>query len=224
MSSHFSGAPPRRVPCQKRGRRRVERLLHAAERVIAESGYDAATMSAIAHRGRSSVGSLYQFFPNKDAVADALRAGYLKEFQEFWSGLRPEGPALATDELVTRLLGFPIACARRHPAFLALLELPPTAHSQQRRGVIRDLMVQALRAGRPGLSRHEATRMAAVTQQIIRGCLTLYARSDIENRRAIVGEFQTALAGYLRARLDESGRSARPSRRRIPAFAKRPAS
>jgi AcrR family transcriptional regulator len=202
MSSHFTGAPPRRVPQQQRGRRRVERLLGAAECVIAEAGYDAATMCGIARRAGSAVGSLYQFFPNKDAVVEALRARYFEEYEDFWSDLRPAGPPLSIEQLVSRLLGFPIAFARKHPAFLPLLDLPPTAHSHHRRGMIRERIVDALRAGRPQLSRPRATRMAAVVHQIIRGCLTLYARADIENRKAIVEEFKAVLAGYLRVRLE----------------------
>jgi AcrR family transcriptional regulator len=201
MSSHFTGVPARHLPRQQRGRRRVERLLRAAERVIADAGYDAATMCEIARRAGSAVGSLYQFFPNKDAVVEALGASYLEEYQEFWSDLRPEGPALGIDELVRRLLDYPIDFARKHPAFLPLLDLPPTAHSHKRHGMVRDRMADALRAGRPRLSRAKASRMAAVVLQIILGCLTLYARADIEDRRAIVEEFKTVLAGYLRARL-----------------------
>ena len=41
---------PRRIPCQVRGERRVAELLEAAEAVIAEAGYEAATMSKIADR------------------------------------------------------------------------------------------------------------------------------------------------------------------------------
>lgn len=160
-------------------------------------------MCAIARRAGSSVGSLYQFFPNKGAVVEALRASYLEEYKEFWSDLRPEGPVLHVEQLVDRLLGFPIAFARKHPAFLPLLDLPPTAHSRRRRGVIRDRIVAALRTGRPRLSRAKASRMAALVHQIIRGCLTLYARAATEDRKAIVEEFKAALGSYLRARLEE---------------------
>jgi AcrR family transcriptional regulator len=203
MSSRFTGTAPRRVPQQKRGRRRVERLLRAAERVIADAGYDAATMCAIARRAGSSVGSLYQFFPNKDAVVEALRAGYLEEYRAFWSDLRPEGPALSIEQLVRRLLGYPIDFAGKHPAFLPLLDLPRTARSGKKHGVVRDLVAGLLRAGRPRLSRARASRMADVVLQIILGCLTLYARADIEDRRAIVDEFRTVLTGYLQARLGQ---------------------
>lgn len=76
-------APPllRRVPQQDRGQRRVDRLLDAAAEVIAEVGVEGASTNAIAARAQTSVGSLYQFFPNKDAVVRALAARYAAEFE-----------------------------------------------------------------------------------------------------------------------------------------------
>ena len=47
-------------------------LMTAAADVIRERGFDAATMAEIAERAGAKIGSLYRFFPNKDALADAL--------------------------------------------------------------------------------------------------------------------------------------------------------
>lgn len=69
-------AEPRRQPQQERGERRVEEILDAAEAVIAEVGVETATTNAIAERAGASVGSLYHFFPNKDAIIRALSARY----------------------------------------------------------------------------------------------------------------------------------------------------
>ena len=54
------------------GRQRVAELLQAAAAVFQERGFEAATMAEIAARADAKIGSLYRFFPNKDAVADAL--------------------------------------------------------------------------------------------------------------------------------------------------------
>jgi AcrR family transcriptional regulator len=67
--------PPRR-PQQERGEKRVEEILDAAEAVIAEVGVEAATTNAIAERAGASVGSLYHFFPNKEAIVQALSVRY----------------------------------------------------------------------------------------------------------------------------------------------------
>ncbi|HVA72648.1 MAG TPA: TetR/AcrR family transcriptional regulator [Candidatus Limnocylindrales bacterium] len=203
VSSHFTGVARRRVPRQQRGRRRVARLLRAAETVIAEYGHDAATMCAIAQRAGSSVGSLYQFFPNKDAVVQALCTGFAEASDSLWKDLTARATKLGADELADRMIALPLELAKEHPAFLALLDLPPTAHSRRRHEIIRERIAGALRARRPRLSRTEALRMASVTHQIVRGCLTLCARSHIEERSGIVEEFRVVLAGYLRERLSE---------------------
>src|SRR5215471_15914821 len=57
---------------QARGFRRIEHLLDVAAQIFAEVGFEAATTNAIAARAGVSPGSLYQFFPNKDAIAEAL--------------------------------------------------------------------------------------------------------------------------------------------------------
>ncbi len=63
------------VPDRKRtlrGERRVASLLDAAGHVFGELGYHAANTNAIAAEAKVSPATLYQFFPNKEAIADAL--------------------------------------------------------------------------------------------------------------------------------------------------------
>lgn len=63
---------PRKIPRQERSRRTVERILDAATRVLSERGYDGASTNRIAAAARLSNGSLYQYFPNKDAIVVAV--------------------------------------------------------------------------------------------------------------------------------------------------------
>ncbi|WP_305786967.1 TetR/AcrR family transcriptional regulator [Symbioplanes lichenis] len=63
---------PRRKPSQVRAELTRERILTAAAHVFAEHGYAAGTTNRIAERARISIGSLYQYFPNKDAILAAL--------------------------------------------------------------------------------------------------------------------------------------------------------
>jgi AcrR family transcriptional regulator len=63
---------PRKVPRQERSRLTVERILVAAAQVFHEAGYSSATTNDIALEAGISVGSLYQYFPNKDAILVAL--------------------------------------------------------------------------------------------------------------------------------------------------------
>lgn len=63
---------PRRRPSQVRAELTRERILTAAAHVFAEFGYAAGTTNRIAERARISIGSLYQYFPNKDAILAEL--------------------------------------------------------------------------------------------------------------------------------------------------------
>jgi len=63
---------PRRKPRQVRAELTRERILTAAAHVFAEYGYAAGTTNRIAERARISIGSLYQYFPNKDAILAKL--------------------------------------------------------------------------------------------------------------------------------------------------------
>jgi len=74
----------RKKPTQDRSKQRVERILDAAARIFADVGYAAATTEAIAERAGVSIGSLYQFFPNKRALFDAVGAQYLAEARKLF--------------------------------------------------------------------------------------------------------------------------------------------
>src|SRR6187200_3383987 len=65
-----------RMPTQQRSRERVERMLAAATALIAEQGSDALRMSEVAERAGVSIGSLYQFFPDKSAIVGTLVERY----------------------------------------------------------------------------------------------------------------------------------------------------
>lgn len=71
--------PVRRAPQQQRSRERVERILNAAKGLIERSGSDAMKMGELAEHAAISIGSLYQYFPDKAAVIGALAERYNEE-------------------------------------------------------------------------------------------------------------------------------------------------
>lgn len=200
MSSHIAAAA-RRVPQQERGHRRVASLLGAAAEVMAEAGYELTTMCAIAERAGSSVGSLYQFFPNKEALAEALRAGYIGEVEALWSTLARRAKELTAEELAAEVVKAEVDFAQRHRAFLALLDAPVTANSWNRRERIASSIAQVLMASNPQMSREDARQAGAVVHQIVKGMLTLYARAGARKKAAVAREFGAVLLGYLKPKL-----------------------
>lgn len=172
-------------------------FLRAAASVITESGYDAATMSAIAERAHSSIGSLYQFFPNKLSVAEAIRAHHIEEIEQSWIALSHEAPELSANALACRLVNLYLEIVKNHPVLLALLDLPATPRTRTRREVIRGRIAAVLVAHSPRMPAVLAARTASVVQQISRGMLTLYAQAEPDQRPAIIEEFKALLTGYL---------------------------
>ncbi|MCG8444809.1 MAG: TetR family transcriptional regulator [Hyphomicrobiales bacterium] len=71
--------PLRRRPSQRRSRERVERMLSCAAEIIAEKGSDALRMSEVAQLADVSIGSLYQYFPDKSAILRTLAEHYNAE-------------------------------------------------------------------------------------------------------------------------------------------------
>lgn len=65
---------PRKVPRQARSKACVSAILDAAARILTEEGYAAATTNQIAEVAGVSIGSLYEYFPGKEAIFAALRA------------------------------------------------------------------------------------------------------------------------------------------------------
>jgi AcrR family transcriptional regulator len=77
MTSGERRLQPRKQPRQVRAELTRQRILTAAARVFAEHGYAAGTTNRIAEQARISIGSLYQYYPNKDAILAELLTRHL---------------------------------------------------------------------------------------------------------------------------------------------------
>jgi len=90
---------PIKEPKQARSRETFEAILRAAAQVFERSGYAGATTNRIAERAGVSIGSLYQYFANKDAILVALAERHLQQGNEH---LAPLLAAFAADPPAVR--------------------------------------------------------------------------------------------------------------------------
>ena len=70
---------PRKQPKQRRASVTVEAILTATARILVRDGFERATTNRIADEAGVSVGSLYQYFPNKEALVAVLMERHVRE-------------------------------------------------------------------------------------------------------------------------------------------------
>lgn len=194
---------PRR---QERGRRRIELVLDTAAELFAEHGFAQVGMNAIARGAGMSPGSLYQFFANKEAIAEGLAARYLPELTEAHAAaLAPDIATVDLDELLDRLVDPIIAVHVRHPGMKELFGQPGlpsaiTGPAQRLRATVRDRIAHVVRSRIPRLDdtavdRHTATLLALIGTFVP---MAVAADAGDRDRDGIVREFKMVLRGYMR--------------------------
>jgi AcrR family transcriptional regulator len=112
--------PLRRTPRQARSRARLALVLAAAERVLVGEGVEALTTTRVAAEARVSVGSLYQYLPDRDALIDALAAGYFTRLEAAMDDLVRAAAAERWEDPVGVLVDAFAAIYRTEHGFRAL--------------------------------------------------------------------------------------------------------
>ncbi len=152
--SSIAEAAEARAPKRARGHARVQAILDAAVTVFAEKGFDAATMTEIAARSFTAIGSLYRFFPTKASLADALLARYAEIVTAGLAGVEAQAATLPPDALADALIETMLDRRADSAVAVALVDLRPDG--QDRRAAIR----QAARRGIAAVLHRRAPRLA----------------------------------------------------------------
>lgn len=196
-------AASRRVPRQERAARTVEALLAAAGDAIAEHGFEGATMTQIAQQAGVSIGAAYQYFPNKEAVAFALRKRYGDEIDARWSALiEADDAALPLAELAGRLFDLMVELMADYPAYLPLLSVPlGFRRDAATRNRLRERFAALFRRYNAALGADEAFRIAEVMLEVIKSLNPLYAAAKPKERKLLVAEYKGVLSTWLAVRL-----------------------
>ena len=197
------GTTGRRVPRQERGRRRVARILVAAEQVFAEAGYEAATNTEIAERAETSIGSVYQFFPNKEAILEALADRYLEELRALHDReLSAQAARLPLPVLLDRAVGTLAEFKAERPAFWPIFYGSDTSEklSAAAQGLLGEVVgrLDAIFAVRvPELEEERRGLYARIAVEVFRALLPVALEGDEEHRARVVAETKTLLLAYL---------------------------
>jgi AcrR family transcriptional regulator len=185
-----------RVPRQERGRARVAALMAAAADLFADKGFAATTMTEIAARAGAAIGTLYLFFPTKDALAQAILADHADELSAMLDRLQAKcrgEPASAIAERLFSELGEFVA---RHPAYSALLDLPGDGAWRRDTRARRRQQIAALFAGAvPAVPAARAERLAVIVPQLMRIPITMSGERLM--REAVLEELRLMLMRHL---------------------------
>jgi AcrR family transcriptional regulator len=193
-------------PKRARGHARVEALLEAASQVFAERGYDAATMTEIATRSSTAIGSLYRFFPTKEALAETLLQRFQERSAEGLEALAARADALGAAALGEALI-HEVAGSKSdglRAGVVAILEGRSDAPEIRRtfRARRRRQIAGVLRTANPALSQERAQDRAAVVLYILKGEQTL-AQEEPTAARRLVPELRRVAAQYIGEALRE---------------------
>ncbi|AXG77959.1 TetR/AcrR family transcriptional regulator [Streptomyces paludis] len=189
---------------QARGERRIAQLLEAAATVFCTTGYTAASTSSIAREAGVSPGTLYQFFPNKEAIAVELGDRLLKQWHTtYGEALTPAHIALPLEELLDAVLDPLIRFSLDNPAFGALMhgsDVP--GHIAREHDVLHSTSLarveEIIATYCPDMPRADATRTARTAFTIYKGGLDLILAAEPDEREAYIAELKTVLYRYLR--------------------------
>jgi AcrR family transcriptional regulator len=202
-----SEVAPRREPRQARSKERVERILDVAAAIVDERGVDAVTTNAIAAEAELPVGTIYQFFPNRQAVLHALLARGLDaldaRFQPLLAPAHDDEPLAVTVDAVVDALA---AAYTEIPALAALVQglradprFAAVADANNER--IAGWLVELVRRQVPGLPaarmRAIATTAVVATDAVLMAWLRAVRAGGKARGRPILDELRALLVAYL---------------------------
>lgn len=202
--------PNRRVPQKPRALERYTRILNAAEALFAEMGVEAASVEEIARRTGSSIGTVYQYFANKEAIIQALAESYAQGLQALFASEQVDQAAvMETPALMRWLVGQLAAFNQQHRCFHRLL-LESQADAGLGRALepvsagLADGLARIYRRRLPGLppARHAAA--AQVSAITLISTLASAAQRPDQERKTLIDEVVVLLGAYLGDLADQS--------------------
>jgi AcrR family transcriptional regulator len=191
-------APIAKAPKRARGVQRVAELLDAGAVLFTKNGYETTTMTQIAKHAGASIGSLYQFFPSKEALAEALFARYVERAVSMLEDLAKRAPGLSPLRLADRLIDLMLDIRSDRDAMAALSGSVSGIVERRKslRGATRRQIAAILRAANPKLREKAAAEAAAMIAHVLKLVPTL-AKEEEDGGQPLVAQVRKMLAAYI---------------------------
>lgn len=196
-----TGSSMRKAPRQARSRATVEVIVRAGARVLADRGWARFTTNEVACVAGVSIGSVYQYFPDKLALVDAIRHRHLEDVLTVMRGLEQEGRPL--DALIDDLVRGMVAAHTLHPALHRVLldEVPGTSGTRSAHRAFETEYLERYRAVVAACRRPDDSALDVVVQVLsgaVEGVIHKAARNRTLKSPALKHELVTLIRSYLR--------------------------
>lgn len=190
----------RKAAKQARSLETVRVIIEAAARILEQHGHDGFSTNAVAERAGVSIGSLYQYFPGKDALIGAL---IIRETSHLIDDAEAAGAQATGTAALSALILAAVAHQLRRPTLARLLDfeearLPLDADTQQVRERFGAIVSEMLsRRDLPRAPRGETA--AQDVMAIVKGMVDAAGRCGETDQRELAGRVRRAVFGYLNA-------------------------
>jgi len=188
-----------RTPKRQRGRLRVAAILAAGREVFREKGYDATTMTEIAVRSGTAIGSLYRFFPSKESLADALLQDYVLQMVEGLSRLTDQVSNTTPESIANSLVDLMLTLQEERSVALVLIDARSGSEDLRARyrKAMRQGVTHILKKLAPHLPRARAEAMATVVVHVLKAVARTTEEEDPATCRSVLAEIREIIRLYL---------------------------
>jgi AcrR family transcriptional regulator len=199
---------PRKYARQERSRATVDALVEATARILSREGFESASTNRIAEEAGVSIGSLYQYFPCKEALVAAVLDRHNQRLMEVARGTLPRIDTLPLEEAVRAIVTVGIDAHRVNPRLHRVLteQMPRSAQlmgrasfSREIQGLFRTFLERHLDEIRP-LDLDLAAFLCVTSIEAVTHTAVLH-RPDVltgESATALVEEATRLIVGYLK--------------------------
>ncbi|WP_257459529.1 TetR/AcrR family transcriptional regulator [Archangium lipolyticum] len=189
---------PRKKPSQTRSAATVAAVLEAAARILETEGFEGYTTNAVARRAGISIGSLYQYFPSKDAITKALM---LRETTTLLADVAAIDAGASGRAGLQRLIEVAVAYQFQRPTLARLLDVEerrlPVGEEVQRIGEQLTLTVQRCLDAPDMAGTFRAPFVASDLLAIVKGLVDSAGDRGERDDATLVARVSRAVFGYL---------------------------
>ena len=189
---------PRKAPLQARSKETVATILQAATRVLAKESLAGFNTNRVAQIAGISVGSLYQYFPNKDALVTALIVAEHETLLKKLNAVEPQLVGCDADTVIRALAKLGVSQQFENPILAAALDheearLPIRKLLQQAESALLDSVAKLAKPHYPNLSMIELKDCMTLGQAIVES----ETGNPNVDHAALEQRVYRALSGYL---------------------------